>query len=139
MIIFDTNIISESLQPSPNLAVLQWIEQHDDHSAITSITAAELLFGASRRPEGRRQDLLLKGINQILSEFHSKRAILPFDLLAAEHYASISAHRESIGHPISIPDAQIAAICLSHGATLATRNSKDFKNLGLAIQDPWEE
>jgi len=31
----------------------------------------------------------------------------------------------------------IAAICLVHGARLATRNIKDFEGLGLALIDPW--
>lgn len=36
-------------------------------------------------------------------------------------------------------DAMIAAICLSHGATLATRNVKDFEGLDLKLVNPFEE
>lgn len=32
----------------------------------------------------------------------------------------------------------IAAICASRGATLATRNTRDFAGLGLPLVDPWE-
>lgn len=139
MIVFDTNVISEPLQPSPDPAVLQWIERHDHHAVITSITAGELLFGACTLPEGQGRSLLLEGITQVLAEFESKQAILPFDLTAAEHYGIISAHRRALGQPISIADAQIAAICLAHGAELATRNTKDFRNIGLVVRDPWGE
>ena len=45
--------------------------------------------------------------------------------------------RESLGNPIDGFHAQIAAICRSHAATLATRNTKDFINTGIAIVDPW--
>jgi toxin FitB len=31
----------------------------------------------------------------------------------------------------------IAAICLTHGAALATRNTTDFEDLGLETIDPW--
>lgn len=137
--VFDTNVISEPLQPSPDPAVLQWIERHDHHAAITSITAGELLFGVCALPEGQRRSLLLEGITQVLAEFEAKQAILPFDLTAAEHYGIISAHRRSLGQPMSIPDTQIAAICLAHGAELATRNIKDFRNVGLVVRDPWGE
>lgn len=36
-------------------------------------------------------------------------------------------------------DAMIAAICLSHDATLATRNVKDFEGLDLKLVNPFEE
>lgn len=51
----------------------------------------------------------------------------------------LRAKRESIGHPISVQDAMIAAICLSHDATLATRNTKDFEGLDLKLVNPFEE
>jgi predicted nucleic acid-binding protein len=48
------------------------------------------------------------------------------------------ARRESVGRPISVQDAMIAAICLAHGATLATRNTKDFEGLDLKLVNPFE-
>ncbi len=35
-------------------------------------------------------------------------------------------------------DAMIAAICLANGATLATRNTKDFEGLDLKLINPFE-
>ena len=35
-------------------------------------------------------------------------------------------------------DAQIAAICRSHAAPVATRNVGDFADTGVAVLDPWE-
>jgi predicted nucleic acid-binding protein len=35
-------------------------------------------------------------------------------------------------------DGLIAATALEHGLTLATRNTKDFEHLGLALINPWE-
>jgi predicted nucleic acid-binding protein len=32
-----------------------------------------------------------------------------------------------------------AAVCLAHGAALATRNVKDFVHLGLTLHNPWED
>jgi predicted nucleic acid-binding protein len=35
-------------------------------------------------------------------------------------------------------DAQIAAICTAHDATLATRNVNDFGHTGITVLDPWK-
>jgi toxin FitB len=53
--------------------------------------------------------------------------------------ASHAITRESSAgrRPISQFDAMIAAVTKSRGATLATRNVKDFVNCGVAIVDPW--
>lgn len=52
-------------------------------------------------------------------------------------YAGLVDSRERTGAPIDGLDAQIAAICRVHGATLATRNVKDFQNTGIDLIDPW--
>jgi hypothetical protein len=52
--------------------------------------------------------------------------VLPFDAGAADQYALIVSRCDGIDRPIEGFDAQIAAICQTHDATLATRNMKDF-------------
>jgi predicted nucleic acid-binding protein len=44
---------------------------------------------------------------------------------------------ERTGTPIDGFDAQIAAICRTHGAALATRNVEDFQDTGIEVIDPW--
>ena len=63
--------------------------------------------------------------------------MLAFDADAAERYAEVLAARDAAGAPISTADAQIAAMCLAHGAVCATRNVKDFQHTGVKIVDPW--
>ncbi len=45
--------------------------------------------------------------------------------------------QRALGHPIDGFDAQIASICRVHGASVATRNVKDFHDTGLTVIDPW--
>lgn len=52
-------------------------------------------------------------------------------------YAQIAASRKVSGKPISQFDAMIAAIAKSRGASLATRNVKDFIDCGIQVIDPW--
>jgi predicted nucleic acid-binding protein len=42
------------------------------------------------------------------------------------------------GDPQAVIDGLIAATALEHDLTLATRNVKDFLDLGVSIFNPWE-
>lgn len=64
--------------------------------------------------------------------------MLPLTREAAIYCGKPRAQRESIGRPISVQDAMIAAICIFHGAALATRNVKDFEGLDLRLVNPFE-
>jgi predicted nucleic acid-binding protein len=126
-----------SLQPSE--AVLAWADSvHGPAAATTAVTAAELLSGLSRLPEGRRKAVLGEAIQQLINVDLGGRAY-SFDLAAAHHYAAIAHTREVAGRPIAVADAQIAAICISLGAALATRNTKDFEGTGVRLIDPWQQ
>jgi predicted nucleic acid-binding protein len=63
--------------------------------------------------------------------------VLPFGHDEAVAYASLVQRRDLLGLPINGFDAQIAAICAIHNATLATRNGKDFEHSGITLVDPW--
>lgn len=139
MVILDTNVLSEMLTPAPYPVVERWLAAQPTTSVfITTVTKAEMLYGLSILPEGRRKQAIEATIRPIFSEDFSGR-ILPFDDDAAEKYASIASHRRLIGRPISQFDAQIAAIAASRGALLATRNVADFAETGVQIVNPWVE
>ena len=138
MIILDTNVISEIFRRAPEPRVVDWLASLAGDVAITSITLAELLAGVRRLPDGRRRDELARRIDAALVPYRGSRAVLPFDDVAADRYADVLVARENTGAPISTADAQIAAICLAHGATCATRNVKDFQHTGVELVDPWK-
>ncbi|GGH38646.1 hypothetical protein GCM10010921_09360 [Microbacterium album] len=95
------------------------------------------MAGVRRLPDGRRKQELSKRIDAALEPYQGSRAVLPFDDAAADHYADLVVARESVGVPISTADARIAAICLAHDSTCATRNIKDFAHTGVELVDPW--
>jgi hypothetical protein len=138
MTILDTNVVSELLKPEPSAAVLKWMEGQTVLGRFTtSVSQAELLYGVELMPRGRRRVSLENAIRSILATDFGNR-VLAFDAGAADVYGKIFAKRRSIGRPISQADAQIAAIVRSHpGATLATRNTKDFADCGIKLVNPW--
>jgi plasmid stability protein stbB len=138
MIILDTSVLSEVFRPHPDTRVTIWLESLADDVAITAITLAELLAGVRRLPNGRRRETLSTAVNTTVQTYRSTR-VPAFDSSAAEHYATILAAREHAGLPISMADAQIAAICRAHGASCATRDTKDFAQTGIELINPWHE
>ena len=137
MIVLDTNVISELFRPHPEPRVIAWIESLTGEVAITTVTLAELLAGVQRLPEGRRKNQLSDAIRRAIEPYRSSKSLLPFDEAAAVEYAGILRQRERAGLPISMADAQIAAICRAHDAACATRNVDDFRETGVRLMNPW--
>jgi predicted nucleic acid-binding protein len=138
MIVLDTNIISEPDKPAPDALVLAWLNrQHEPLLYLTIPTIAELTFGGQRIFVRSGSSKFLERVRQIVEVEFAGR-ILPFDLRSTDTYGLVRAKREKAGRPISQIDAMIAAICLVHGATLATRNVRDFEGLDLKLVNPFE-
>jgi len=137
MIVVDTNVVSELMKASPSVVVRDWmLGQRAAELFTTSITVAEVLYGIERLPEGQRQDMLRSVAVDVFSSFADH--VLPFDRDASAAYATVVHHRDQRGFPIDGFDAQIAAICRVHNATLATRNVKAFRHTGIALVNPWK-
>jgi predicted nucleic acid-binding protein len=137
VIVLDTNVLSELARQSPDQGVLGWLDSIPPvEFATTAITAAELWAGVMRLPEGRRKAELTEVVDVLLNKDLRGR-VESFDIEAASSYALIVSDREKSGRPIGTADAQIAAICRTRRATLATRNIKDFLDTGVELIDPW--
>jgi predicted nucleic acid-binding protein len=138
MMILDTNVVSELMRPTPAPVVLAWLSRQPGSDLYTTaITAAEVRYGIARLPDGTRKRDLSRAAGEVFAAFPDQ--VLPFDDAAAVAYADLVARRERMGTPIDGFDGQIAAICCSHGASLATRNVSDFDATGVTIADPWQE
>lgn len=137
MVVLDTHVVSELMRSPPSAAVVTWLHSHRVAGlCTTAVTVAEVRYGIERLADGRRKDQLRSAANQVFAAF--PRQVLPFDAAAAAEYADLVAGRERAGAVISGFDAQIAAVCRVHGAALATRNSKDFRDTGIEVVDPWQ-
>jgi predicted nucleic acid-binding protein len=138
MIVLDTNVVSELMKADPEPAVLTWINGLPMASVfLPAVSQAEILYGVALVPAGKRQEGLFRAAH-ITFETYFRGRILPFDSEAAEAYADIAAGRRRTGRPITLADAQIAAIARSRGAALATRNVADFDGCGVEIVNPWD-
>jgi toxin FitB len=141
VIVLDTNVVSELTKPNPERKVQDWMNnwqlESSDRPFLTAVSKTELYYGIQILPPGKRRDILGAATHLAITKYFAGH-ILPFDNNAADLCAQIMSQRRKAGKPIYLADAQIAAIALSQSATLATRNTRDFQDLGLSLINPWE-
>ena len=138
MILLDTNVLSELMKPAPDRAVVDWLDAQVAADVFYSaVSRGEIELGIALLPEGKRKRQLEDAADAMFAHLSGK--CLSFGELAASKYAHIVAARTRQGRPVTVEDAQIAAISLTHGLRLATRNVKDFADIpGLHVLNPWQ-
>jgi len=137
MILLDTNVVSEAMKPAPDDAVRAWLdEQAAETLFLSSVTAAELMFGIGALPDGKRKDRLNDALEGVMELFAER--ILPFDINAARHYADLAVKARTVGKGFPTPDGYIAAIAAAKGFAVATRDTSAFDAANLEVIDPWK-
>lgn len=103
-----------------------------DDVAISSITLAELRYGAARSARPTYHD-------DLIAKFCAPLAIVPFDDAAAATYGTVRATLERAGKPIGPLDTLIASHALAIGAILVSSNEREFRRVrGLTVEN-WLE
>ncbi|MDX1439540.1 MAG: type II toxin-antitoxin system VapC family toxin [Rubricoccaceae bacterium] len=139
MIVLDTNIISEVMRPVPDPTVGAWLAEQDPLAlATTTITIAEIRRGIARLPKGKKRNSLEERFSGFVDDAFLGR-LLAFDKNAAYACGDVAAAREEKGLHADAVDMMIAGIVKSINATLATRNTSDFKECGIALINPWQQ
>ena len=132
--IVDANLLSEATKPDPAPQVLDWLRLNEQNFAVTPVVLGELEYGVLLLPSSRRKKQLELWFEKIRSTAHC----LDFDSKAASSWAHLLAHLKSKGHAMPIKDSLIAASAIAHNLTVATRNTRDFKNARVPLLNPFE-
>jgi predicted nucleic acid-binding protein len=138
MIILDTNVISEGLRVRPNEHVRAWLDAGKPNEFfLCAPVLAELRFGIERLPVGAKRRELDRVISAAEEELFANR-LLPFDRDSAHEFGRIVAVRAGMGLAIAPMDAMIAAIAITNGMAVATRDVSDFDHLAILLINPFE-
>ena len=114
MYLLDTNVLSELMRPTPAPLALQWMDaQAAQYLYTSSITRAEIELGLALLPQSERRQALAAQSKAIFEEDFSGRC-LAFDERCAPIYGELMATQTRQGRPMSVEDAQIAAVCRAH-------------------------
>ena len=92
-----------------------------ENCAISSITAAELQYGAKKRNN--------RILTQKVQALCNLLPIIPWNDEAAKAYAKLRVELENAGTPIGNMDMLIAASAIAEDATLVTNNVEHFSRI----------
>ncbi len=127
--LLDTSICIELLRPGLRKRPPRLRRFEIDEAAISSITLAELRYGAAKSARPGHHELLTV-------QFCAPIAVLPFDDIAAEIYGGVRARLERAGSPIGPLDTLIASHALALDLTLVTTNEREFRRVeGLRVEN----
>jgi len=124
----DTNICIYVLKRRPP-ALREKFDAHAQDLCLSSVTLAELLYGAekSAKPAANLA---------VIEAFAARLSILPFAEKAAGHYGQIRADLERRGKPIGPDNLMIAGHARSEGLVIVTHNGREFERVeGLRVED----
>lgn len=139
MYLLDTNVISELRKVRAGKAdvnVAGWIRSVPAASLfLSAIVIQELEIGTllAERRDAAKGALLRAWLDDHVLPTFSER-ILPVDTNVALRSAALH-----VPDPRPIRDGLIAGTALTHGMTLVTRNTSDFKSTGASLLNPWIE
>jgi len=138
MILIDTSVISELWKAAPDAKVSAWVDaQAIETLYLSSITVAELRYGLTTMPEGKRRVVYQARLEgEVLPAFTGR--VLAFDLAASKTYAERLAVARAAGRAIAKADGYIAAIAATHSLMVATRDISPFAAAGVSVINPWE-
>ncbi|MCA1755183.1 MAG: PIN domain-containing protein [Spirochaeta sp.] len=127
--LLDTNVISEIMRRDPNPQVFSWFTELN--AVPTSVICLEeLVFGLRRRSLYKKEAWL----RRLLTD---KGCVYLVSDSAAHWSGQRRAAAELQGVTVHQADALIAACAWEHGLVLATRNTRDFESLGIALFNPF--
>lgn len=135
-LLLDTCAISELRKPDPSASFIEWFSECNERLLyLSSITLGELRFGIDLLEDGKRKNDLLTWYARLTLSYRGH--ILSPSLKICEHWGALRAERKKIGTPLAMADGLIAATALHESMALVTRNTKDFKELGIELINPW--
>ena len=124
----DTDTVSFALRGQGRVPA-RLLEHRPSETCISSITLAELRFGA----EAKRS----RKLHGLIGTFVDSVAVVSFDQSAADRFATVAASLARRGEPIGTFDTLIAAHALSLGLTFVTNNTKHFQRVAGLKTENW--
>jgi len=126
--IIDTDIASYAIKGVKNV-IENFIMHDNDDLYISSITNAELMYGAVRKNSVK--------LKNTVTSFVKRLIMVDFNEVCSNLYADIRTDLEESGTALDHMDILIAATAISINATLVTHNVKHFSKIKRLKVEDW--
>ncbi|WP_342359997.1 type II toxin-antitoxin system VapC family toxin [Terrarubrum flagellatum] len=130
--LLDTNVVSELRKPKPHGGVVAWLSGLDDAQIhLPAVAIGEIQAGVelTREQDETKAAEIERWLDQVAASYN----VLAMDGRAFRIWARLM-HRQS---DAMYEDAMVAAIAISHGLTVATRNVRDFARFATPLFNPF--
>lgn len=132
--LLDTNVISELRRRQPNPGVLAWAAEVKPSDLYLSVLSfGEIRKGLEQLTDSSKRRSIADWLESDLPRYFQGR-VLPIDLEVSQVWGQLLARA---ARPVAEIDSLIAATAQTHGLTLVTRNTRDYRFDGLALLNPW--
>src|SRR5262249_6453868 len=124
----DTDTVSFALRGVGGVGV-RLLSEKPSSVCLSSLTLAELRFGAERRRSSR--------LHRLIDDLVAPLVVAPFDVDAANRVGAIAATLAASGTPIGQIDTLIAAHAVALDVTLVTGNVRHFGKVRRLRTESW--
>jgi tRNA(fMet)-specific endonuclease VapC len=124
----DTDSVSFALRGVGRVGA-RILEHKPSQLCISSITLAELRYGAERKRSSK--------LHGLIDAFVAAVAVEPLDAAAANRFGGLAAALANRGKPIGPFDTLLAAHALALGLTFVTHNAEHFDRVAGLKTESW--
>jgi tRNA(fMet)-specific endonuclease VapC len=117
----DTNICIFTIKNKPR-EVCDTFKYHHGQICISSITLMELIYGAEKSANKKKNLDIIEG-------FSARLEVLTYDVSAAQHSGQLRAELARNGKSIGPYDQMIAGHARSKGLIIVTNNLREFERI----------
>jgi predicted nucleic acid-binding protein len=135
--LLDTNVLSETRKPKPDLGVIAFLQSASPLSVFISVLSiGELRKGIVSKkikdPDPNAASRLATWVEGLELSFADR--ILGIDAATARLWGDWSGQR-----PRPVVDTLLAATAVLHDLTLVTRNLRDIRGIPVKLLNPWQQ
>lgn len=133
--LLDADVLSESSNHHPDKAVMDWLDDHDHESYLSTISLGEIVKGLELLPPGKRKNEIAAWVER-LDRWSENRLLAPTDKVMKE-WGRLCARHQRKGRCLPVLDSLIAATALANNLALVTRNTEDYPK-EVTLINPWK-